>query len=158
MTKHGRISVLLGAMVLAGATACGGDSTGDTASGSGGSGGGNTVSIAEPADGASVEFPFTVRVNSSVPLGTTESGMHHVHLYFDGDDSKYEVVESDTVEVTDSSKAAAGLTPGTHEMNISLRNADHSPAGAETKITVQVGGAGGGQPPTGGTGGGGDGY
>jgi hypothetical protein len=138
--------VLFGVLVLAGTSACGGDSSGTTGSGSGGSGGGSaggmTVSIVEPADGASVQMPFKVRVNSSVPLGTTKSGAHHVHLFFDGNENKYEVVESDTVEVSSSSKSAAGLTPGQHVMNISLRNADHSAAGAETKINVQVGGAG----------------
>ncbi|HEV2782263.1 MAG TPA: hypothetical protein VGX25_22970 [Actinophytocola sp.] len=151
MTKRVRISVLLGALVLVGASACGSDEasgSGGSGSGSGGSGGsgGMTVSIAEPADGSSVQMPFQVKVNSSVELGTTESGKHHVHLYFDGDDSKYEVVESDTVEVSSSSKSAQGLSPGKHEMNISLRNADHSPAGAETKIMVDIGGTGGGAP------------
>ncbi|HEU5473651.1 MAG TPA: hypothetical protein VFV67_23640 [Actinophytocola sp.] len=159
MTKRDRILAMLGALVLAGASACGGDdaSSGSGSAGSGGSSGdgGMTVSIAEPADGSSVQMPFQVKVDSSVELGPTESGKHHVHLFFDGDDKKYEVVESDTVEVTSSSKSAAGLSSGQHEMSISLRNADHSPAGAETKIMVEIGGSGG-QPqqPTSG----GDGY
>lgn len=159
MSKRGRIAVMLGAMVLAGGTACGSDSSGAASSGSGGAGGAMTLSIVEPADAASVQLPFTLRLNSSVPLGTTESGQHHVHVYFDGNDSKYEVVESDTVEISTSSKSAEGLSPGQHELNASLRNADHSPAGVETKIMIQVGGAGGGQPSTGTGGtGGGDGY
>jgi hypothetical protein len=160
MTKRVSMSVILGTMLLVGATACGGDSSGDTASGSGGGGGsgGMTVSIVEPAEGSAVQVPFKLRVNSSVPLGPTESGQHHVHLFFDGDDSKYEVVESDNMEIGSSSKAVQGLSPGKHELNISLRNADHSAAGVETKVMVDVGGSGGSQPPTGDTGGGGGGY
>ena len=153
------MSVVLGAMLLVGATACGSDdSSANTSPGSGGGSGdsgGNTVSIVEPADGAMIQIPFKLQVKSGVSLGSTESGQHHVHLYFDGNDKKYEVVESDNVEVTNSSKAVAGLQPGKHELNISLRNADHSPAGAETKIMVEVGGGGGAEPPASGGGGGG---
>src|SRR5262245_24221278 len=101
MTKRIRISVVLGAVVLVGATACGSQSSGATDSGSGGSGsgsgGGMTVAVTEPADGASVQLPFTLRVKSSVPLGPTTSGSHHIHVFFDGNDKKYQVVESDSV-------------------------------------------------------------
>lgn len=99
-----------------------------------GNGGGDAqlqVSIAEPADGATITVPFTVRVDSSVELGTTESGKHHVHVYFDDDDSEYQVVESDRVEITE-------LAPGTHVINVSLRNANHSDTGVASKITVTV--------------------
>jgi hypothetical protein len=150
------MSVVLAALLLAGATACGTESSGSTESGSGGGGGGSgtgngmTVSVSEPADGASVQMPFTLRVKSSVPLGTTKSGNHHIHVFFDGNSKQYEVVESDTVQISSSSKSAAGLSPGKHELDVSLRNADHSPAGVETKLTVDVGGSGGGggQPQT----------
>jgi hypothetical protein len=146
--KRIRMSVVLGVLLLAGATACGSESTqsgGGGGSGSGSSGGGGmTVSVSEPADGASVQLPFKLKVNSSVPLGPTKSGQHHIHVFFDGNDKQYQVVESDTVEISSSSKSAAGLTPGKHELDVSLRNADHSPAGFETKVTVDVGGSGGG--------------
>jgi hypothetical protein len=163
MTKLIRMTVMLGAIALAGAVACGSETSGNTGSGSGGdagNGGGMQVSVSEPADGASVQLPFTLRVNSSVPLGPTKSGNHHVHVFFDGNDKQYEVVESDTVEISSKSKSAAGLSPGKHELNVSLRNADHSAAGAETKLTVDVGGSGGGQPqaPTNTPYGGGGGY
>lgn len=141
------ISVVLGTMLLVGATGCGSDAAA-------GNGGDQQVTINEPADGASVEIPFAVKLDSSVELGSTDSGKHHVHLYFDGDDSKYEVIESDSVEITDSSPAVSGLKPGEHEMNISLRNADHSAAGFETSVMVRVGGKG--QPED--NGGTGDGY
>ena len=154
MTKPITMSAVLGTVLLAGLTACGGDSSGTPA---GGSGGGPTVSIVEPADGATIKAPFQLKVKSSASLGPTQSGQHHVHLFFDGNDKKYEVVESDNLEISTSSPAVAGLTPGRHELDISLRNADHSPAGAETKIMVEVGGGGGTQPPAS-TGGGGNGY
>ena len=160
MSKRLSMWVILGTTVLLGATACGNDSSGNTTpgSGGGGSGGGLTVSIVEPSDGAAIKAPFNLKVNSSVPLGPTESGQHHVHLFFDGNDKNYEVVESDTMEISSSSKALKDVSPGKHELDISLRNADHSAAGAETKIMVDVG-EGGSQPPsTGDTGGGGGGY
>ncbi|MEU2201737.1 hypothetical protein [Isoptericola sp. NPDC019482] len=118
------------------AAGCGGDD------GSGGGSGGMTLEITAPDDGATVDVPFTVELSSSEELGPTESGAHHVHVFFDGDDSEYQVVESDSVEITD-------LPAGEHEIDASLRNADHSPAGVETSITVTVGEGG-----TGGTGGG----
>jgi hypothetical protein len=166
MTKRIRMSVILGALLLVGATACGSESDSSTESGGGASGGGSgsgngmQVTVSEPADGASVQLPFMLRVNSSVPLGPTESGDHHIHVFFDGNSKQYEVVESDSVEISSSSKSAAGLSPGKHELDVSLRNADHSPAGVETKLTVDVGGSGGGggQPQTPTYSGGGGGY
>jgi hypothetical protein len=141
-----RMPAVLGAMLLVGITGCGEDSAGADGGSDAGSGGEQTVTITEPADGASIEAPFMLSVDSSVELGPTESGNNHVHLYFDGNDSQYEVIETDSMEITDASPALAGLEPGEHEMNISLRNADHSPAGFETSVMVQFGGEGG-QPP-----------
>ncbi len=133
-----------GAVLALLAAGCGSDdgAGGDSGGGGGGSAGGMTLEITAPKDGATVEVPFTVDLSSSEELGTTESGKHHVHVFFDGDDSEYQVVESDSVEITD-------LPAGEHEIDASLRNADHSPAGVETSITVTVGDGG-----TGGTGGG----
>jgi hypothetical protein len=114
------------AFVLA---ACGGD---DEAATTTGEADGMTLSIAAPEDGAEVDVPFTVELDSSEPLGPTDSGEHHVHVYFDGDDGDYMVVESDSVEVED-------LPAGEHTVHASLRNADHSAAGAEAEVTVTVG-------------------
>jgi hypothetical protein len=133
----------LGAIVLVAATGCGSDTADSGSTGSGN--GAKTVTIKEPADGAAIDIPFTLRLDSGVELGTTDSGKDHVHLYFDGDDSKYEVVESDSMQITDKSPAVEGLKPGKHELDISLRNADHSAAGFDTSITVNVNGGGGGQ-------------
>jgi hypothetical protein len=118
--------------VVAALAACGQDA------GSGGTGTGDSgmsVSIVEPASGASVSVPFTVKVQSSVPLGTTDSGKHHVHVWFDDNSSDYMVVESDSVQVTN-------LSAGSHVVHVSLRNANHSAAGAENQSTVMVGGGG----------------
>lgn len=96
---------------------------------------GMTLEITAPEDGGTVEAPFTVELASSEELGPTESGAHHVHVFFDGDDAEYLVVEGESVEVTD-------LPEGEHVVNASLRNADHSPAGVETEVTVTVGAGG----------------
>ena len=158
LTKRARMLAVLGATVLVAATGCGSDNAdaGSTSAGSGDSA--NTVTIKEPTDGASISVPFKLTVDSAQELGTTDSGKHHVHLYFDGKDSAYEVVESESMEITSSSPAVKGLSSGEHELDISLRNADHSPAGFDTSIKVNVtGSGGGGDQPTddGGTGGGG---
>ena len=76
--------------------------------------------------------PFTVTVASSVPLGTTESGLHHVHVWFDDNENDYQVVEAPSVTISD-------LTAGPHVVHVSLRNANHSAAGAETEVPITVG-------------------
>jgi hypothetical protein len=113
----------------AGLVACG---DGESATGTGGSGGGMTVTVLEPASGADVSVPFTVRVETSVPLGPTESGRHHVHIWFDDNDEDYLIVESDTTEVS-------AAPAGEHVMHVSLRNANHSPAGVEATSPITVG-------------------
>lgn len=124
------------AAVLLALAACGGTASG----GPGGEGdGGMTLEFVSPTDGAEISFPFTVQFESSEELGPTEDGVHHVHVYFDGDDSTYEVVEGETWEVT-----TVQAPEGEHTLNASLRNADHSPAGVETEISVTVGQGGGG--------------
>jgi len=114
------------------AAACGGDDdAATTATGEGGM----TLSITAPDDGGEVSLPFTVEFDSSEELGPTDDGVHHVHIYWDGDDSEYTVVEADNVEVTEAPE-------GEHTLTASLRNADHSPAGVETEITLTVGSGG----------------
>lgn len=135
------VSAAVLALVLAG---CGTDEASTTPAGTGD---GPSVKILQPADGDTLSVPFTLVVDSSEALGTTESGNHHVHIYFDGDDSAYEVIESgnnEEHEIGAESPAMEGLEPGEHVLNISLRNADHSAAGADAEITVNVEGAGSG--------------
>lgn len=124
------------ALVLAG---CGSDDSNTSTTSEGGDG--PSVEIVQPADGDALSTPFTLVVDSSEELGTTDSGNHHVHIYFDGDDSAYEVIESgngEEHEIGADSPAVEGLEPGEHVLNISLRNADHSAAGAEDELTVTV--------------------
>jgi hypothetical protein len=123
------VGLLLGIGLTA--TAC-------SASASAGSGN-LSISIVSPSDGASVTQPFDVKVDASVPLGDPSTGDHHVHLCFDGAscDSEYTLSYGDTIQVT-------GLTPGQHWIEASLRNADHSDAGASDKISVTVSGGGSG--------------
>lgn len=90
-----------------------------------------SLSIAEPADGAEVEVPFTVRFTSDVDLGPIDTGASHVHIWIDGAENDYEVVEGDTYEID-------GLDAGEHTISVSLRNADHSAAGAEDEISIVV--------------------
>jgi hypothetical protein len=128
-----RTRILAGvALVALLAPACGG---GEAAGSSGG--GDGSFAIASPSDGAEVSLPFTLEFSSGEKLGPTDTGAPHVHVFFDGDDSNYEVVESDSFEV-------AGLSPGQHTVTASLRNADHSAAGAEAEISVEVTEGGGG--------------
>ncbi|WP_454858337.1 hypothetical protein [Promicromonospora soli] len=142
------MSRLRGTKVFAGAAltvllaaGCGGGGSGGGGGYGGGGGdagaGGETLEITTPVDGDTVDVPFTVELDSSEELGPTDSGAHHVHVFFDGDDAEYLVVEGDSVEVTD-------LPEGEHVVNASLRNADHSPVGVETEVAVTVGTGGAG--------------
>ncbi len=92
-----------------------------------------SLSIQRPAEGAQVRVPFTLEYTSSVPLGAPETGRHHVHIWYDGNESEYEVVNGASFSVRD-------LSPGRHTITVSLRNADHSAAGAEDEVTVAVSG------------------
>ncbi len=117
-------ALLLAAAALA---ACGDDESAST----GGSGGGMAVTVLEPAAGADVSVPFTVKLDSSVPLGPSESGRHHVHIWFDDDEDNYLIVESETTEIS-------AAPTGEHVMHVSLRNANHSAAGVEANTRVVV--------------------
>jgi hypothetical protein len=84
--------------------------------------------ILEPASGAAVSTPFTVRVKMA------DSANHHIHLWFDGNEANYQDVDGDTAQVTD-------VPVGAHKMTVSLRNADHSDAGPRVEIPITVGDA-----------------
>ena len=90
-----------------------------------------TFSITSPSNGAKVKVPFTVTVSSSEPLGPTNSGKDHWHLYFDGKETQYKVITATSTRVTN-------LAPGKHKMEASLQHADHSPVGPEDEISVTV--------------------
>jgi len=106
--------------------------------------GGMSLSIAQPAKDATVSLPFTVKVDAGVPLGPTESGKHHVHLWLDNHANDYLVVESGhrrNHQRADGElvRQAVGGFPGMHTIHVSLRNANHSAAGVDTEIPVKVG-------------------
>jgi hypothetical protein len=142
---------LLAAFSLA-ATACGGDddsgggaepASGSAPTGSGARGASGALSIAidEPADGADVSGEFAVNMTPSVEVGEPETGLHHIHLYYDGakGDGEYDMVFGESTTVT------RQLDPGEHTIEAVVVNADHSPTDAHTSITVNVtGGATGG--------------
>ena len=90
-----------------------------------------SLSIEEPTEGSRVRLPFTLEYRASVPLGAPETGKHHVHIWYDGNENEYEVVNGATFTISD-------LAPGRHTVTVSLRNADHSAAGAEDEVTVAV--------------------
>ena len=125
-----RSVLLLGALALI-LVSCGGDDEGTSA----GDNGGPSLSIAEPSDGAEVELPLTVRFTSDSELGPADSGASHVHLWLDGNEEDYEVIEGDEFKIRD-------LSPGEHTIDVSLRNANHSAAGAQDEITITVTGDG----------------
>jgi hypothetical protein len=113
--------------------ACGGGATGATASATGPNG--LSMSVTEPTIGATVTVPFTIKVSSGVSLGVISTGMHHLHIWFDGDANKYEMVESDTGQ-------AKSVPAGAHTMHVSLRNADHTAAGVDVEVPLTVSGPG----------------
>ena len=90
-----------------------------------------TFSITSPSNAAKVKVPFTVTVSSSEPLGPTNSGKDHWHLYFDGKETQYKVITSTSTRVT-------SLSPGKHKIEASLQHADHSPVGPDDEISVTV--------------------
>jgi hypothetical protein len=99
-----------------------------------------TLNIVSPANGADVQQPFTIQAESNVPLGTPETGEHHLHFYVDTDitAADYQIVYGDSAQVEQQ------LSPGEHTIIVSLRNADHSDAGPQQTITVNVGAGTGG--------------
>ena len=97
-----------------------------------------------PSDNASVGEPFTVRLRSNVPIGDPSTGDHHVHLCFDG--ASCDDVAGSVIAYSNSAQVS-GLTRGTHTIEASLRNADHSAAGVTDAITVTVSDAAGASSP-----------
>ena len=147
--SYSRLTALVAAgVLLLGAAACGDDDSNDASTGSGdnsssdsSSGDGSSsqaIEITSPADGADVEGSgFEVDFASNEDLGPTDTGKHHVHVFFDGSDD-YEVVESDSYTVDEP------LDAGEHTIKAALANADHSLTGDEAEITVNVTGDGSG--------------
>jgi hypothetical protein len=124
------LAVVFALGLLVGACANGNSSSGS---------GAPSLSISSPANGGSVSEPFTLKFDSNVSLGEPSTGDDHVHVCYDGascDSGSYQKVYGDSFNVT-------GLSSGKHTIEASLRNADHSAAGASDTITVTVTSAGG---------------
>jgi hypothetical protein len=102
-----------------------------------------SLSITAPTDGSAVDVPFTVEFGSSEELGLIDDGLHHVHVFWDGAADDFDIVEGSSAEITDAPK-------GEHTLNASLHSADHTPAGVELEITLDVGGESGGDSDDGG--------
>jgi hypothetical protein len=92
-----------------------------------------TLTITSPGEGDVVNLPFEITIEASVPLGTSDAGLHHAHVWFGDDPEAYLVVEGNSAEIT-------SAPDGAQIMYASLRNADHSDAGAETTVTIIISG------------------
>lgn len=141
-----RTAAVVGIALVAAVAACSDDDEGSTSTGAGAeSGSGDmSISIEQPTDGATVQVPFDVQLDTSVDLGEPDTGLHHVHLYYDGatGEGDYDIVYDDSPTVE------RQLSDGEHTIEAVIANADHSLTDARDEITVQVGDtAGGGSTP-----------
>jgi hypothetical protein len=130
------VGYVAGAAIVALVAAGCGSSSDDTATTSGGDGA-KKVTITSPEDGASVKQPFMIKWTSSEKLGPPDTGRDHVHVFVDGKSNDYTVVGGNSFQLK-------GLSPGQHELDVTLQHADHSSDGAGDKIMVTVSGGGGG--------------
>jgi hypothetical protein len=128
-----------------GLSGCGSSSS---AASGGTSGSKPTLTITAPSDGADVQLPVTLKFTTSKEIGPEESGKDHVHVVIDGKTNDYTVVTSTTYQIK-------SLPMGRHVIGVTLQHADHSPAGANAQVTVNVtgGGSSGGNDGGSGTGG-----
>jgi hypothetical protein len=117
----GTTAVALAALLAA----CGDDAAGA------GSDGASPLTITSPTDGADVGSSVKVSWDSSVELGEPDTGRDHVHVFVDGQENDYTVVGENEFTVE-------GLSPGEHTINVTLQHADHSSAGAEDEVDVNV--------------------
>lgn len=131
--------------VLAGAAACGSDDGDVTTVDNGAAAEGEfTLEIVSPSAGAEVELPFTIELDVDTEIGPPESGLHHAHVFVDGDMGNFEIVDAETWEITADSAIMAGVESGERVLTVTLHTAGHEPVGATDEITIQL--AGGGAP------------
>jgi hypothetical protein len=140
------VIVAIASILVAVVAACAG--SGGSNGGFGQAASGLTIGVSAPADGARVSIPFAVSIDSNVPLAAPETGNHHAHIYFDSvttNTADYDIVYGNSWQVT------RQLTPGKHTLIVALANPDHSLAGPQQAITVDVvaGSGGGGSAPAG---------
>lgn len=94
------------------------------------------VTITSPSNGEDVGSDVVVSWDASTELGEPDTGRNHVHVFVDGEENDYTVVGGNEFEVE-------GLSPGEHTINVTLQHADHSDAGAEDEVEVNVTAGGG---------------
>lgn len=121
-------ALMAGGLLLA---ACGSGGDGGTAAAASPSGAKPRLSILAPTDGATVSAPVKLQISTNVPIGPPDSGKDHVHVFLDGRTQSYTVVPSTTYTIKN-------LPSGKHTISVTLQHADHSPAGADTQVTVTV--------------------
>lgn len=97
-----------------------------------------TITIDDPAEGSTVSTPFDLELDTSVPLGETDTGRHHVHAFYDGNtqDGEYDMVFEETHSVD------RPLDEGVHTIEAVIARPDHSLTPASDEVTVTVGGGG----------------
>jgi hypothetical protein len=151
LSRHAVVRAVLALTAAAAlaAAGCGDDDDTTTTESGAGAGGGDdlSISVTTPEDGATVGDSFEVEVDTSVDIGEPDTGLHHVHLYYDGntDDGEYDLVYDPTFTVE------RDLGAGEHTIEAVVANADHSLTDARDEVTVTVGdeatGSGGGTGP-----------
>jgi hypothetical protein len=96
-----------------------------------------SIEILTPPDGEATAGSFELAVDASVPLDEPDTGMHHLHVYYDGNtaEGEYDIVYGTTTMID-------GLDPGEHTIEAAIANPDHSLTGTSDTITVDVGSGG----------------
>jgi len=89
------------------------------------------VTITSPQNDATVGNAVPVKFKTSVPIGALDTGEDHVHVVVDGNTNNFVVVTAHQTMVKN-------LKPGKHTIGVTLQHADHSPAGAQDQVTVNV--------------------
>jgi len=123
-------ALVAGGLLLAACGSSGGGGASKAASSPSG-GGKPRLSILAPADGATVTGPVKLRISTNAPIGPTDSGKDHVHVFLDGRTQDYTVVPATSYTIKN-------MPSGKHTISVTLQHADHSPAGADAQVTVTV--------------------
>jgi hypothetical protein len=106
----------------------------------------HNVRLAEPADGATVASPFTVRFEVSgmkvAPAGTAEPNTGHHHLLIDHEPiKKGEEVPFDKTHLhfgAGQSEAKVTLPPGKYKLTAQFADGDHHSYGEAYSQTISI--------------------
>ncbi|HSI93092.1 MAG TPA: hypothetical protein VK925_06295 [Jiangellaceae bacterium] len=137
-----RLAMTTVAAALAlGMSACGSDDEGDVTTATEGDSD-FTVEIVSPSDGDEVGLPLAIELSTNAELGPPDSGLHHAHVFVDGDMSNFEIIDAETFEIPADSPILAGVEAGERVLNVTLHTANHEPVGAQDEVTIQLAEAG----------------